>query len=367
MIQVFNEEVSINYDGKIKTYKNYLLSSFLKKFVQKNFGAEDNFGMTVIYGIFNNDKEITINNNVSFNVPDFDNLDEIVPLNAYKNSSIYNIINTEINTTHNENEVVHVYRYKIYNVDNKHLKQQNSSYFGQKISYLLFGNLNEIYAILDIRDEEIIYNDTTNFDIFRRDKITTDCKFVSNDFTYPYHLSCFMETINNNAAITKIKNISFSYNYQKPSKVIPIDKLRVKAYNNKIFMSSDFTEVDIANSIYPKTTRHPMSNKYPMPHIIHRQNEGNMTPSLVTYSGSDEYPLEGNFTLKNVETKKRLLYPMARQNLYNKYPLKRAGNYKYVIIDYEVSSNDIEIGHYFMIYPLDFTGKLKINIEYERR
>ena len=89
MIEVCNEEISISYNNKTSTYKNYLLSNFLNKFVQKNFGADDNFGMTVIYGIFNDDAEIAINENTSFEVPDFENLDEIVPLNAYKYYSTY--------------------------------------------------------------------------------------------------------------------------------------------------------------------------------------------------------------------------------------------------------------------------------------
>lgn len=367
MIEVCNEEISIQYNGKTKTYKNYLLSNFLNKFVQKNFGADDNFGMTVIYGVFNDDAEIPINNNTSFEVPDFDNLDEIVPLNAYKYYSNYNVINTETSTMYNQNEVTHIYRYKIYKIENDILKAQNSAYFGEKISYLLFGNLSEIYAILDIRDENIIYNSTANVDIFRRDKITTTGKFVSSDITYPYHLSCFMANSNNSVITTEIKNIDLAYNYKQMSRIFPINKLSVNVSNNKILIMSDALIEDTENSIYPQITRFPRSNKYPMPHIIHDVFNDNVLPFMNIYAGDDLFPAEGDYRLRNSKSKARLTQPMKNQMLYNKYPLKRVGNYKYVIIEYELNSNNNVIGHYKMAYPIEFNGKIKISIEYERR
>ena len=232
---------------------------------------------------------------------------------------------------------------------------------------MLFGNLSEIYAILDIRDENIIYNSTSNIDIFRRDKITTKGKFISNDITYPYHLSCFMASRNNNVITTEIKNINLAYNYKQMSRIFPIDKLSVNASNNRITIMSDASIVDIENSIYPKKTRHPMSNKYPMAHIIHDAYSDNLLPFMNIYTGDDLFPAEGDYRLRNSKSKARLTQPMVNQMLYNKYPLRKVGDYKYAIIEYELYSNNRIIGHYKMAYPIEFNGKIKISIEYERR
>lgn len=350
-MKIKNELVSIKIGKKQYDFNNLMLDEYLKRFVKAQLSTNNI-----------NQQETTLS--LSYCLIKFDE-----PLEDIKNNSVfYNAdfdICIEINTrrsvetlqklqTINQNQVTVQYTYEtdnyMYGVTWDYKKNTNtdiqiSDYYGKKItaigfnSYYLDSSTDSSFdfeipvcSILDTSNYNIYLQENQNLTITRKDIITTDALFYSNNkdkVPGPAHLAPLGIPLSNEEGDTGHYFNDFGYGI---------------LYSVGLSSYSDYIDKEF---------------------IIGQDIEVEENGTELNIKGLENYLATDNslFPSNNI-------YPSA-----GLYPIKT--NYKYVILKYKtwqmVDSEDgtteilVDTGYYYyQAFPIDKFGELDLKIKYER-
>lgn len=341
-MKIKNDLISIKIGDNQYDFNNLILDEYLKKFINTQLNIDEN-------------KKTTNRKSLTYLLIKFD-----TPLNDLNEKSVlvnedFNIfsIDCTINQEVSENSIITQYNYKIKDVidfsssDYPNMKDINE-YKGRKITAIGFnsfgGKSTSIYtnvkAVLDVSNYNIYIQENQNFTITRKDIITTDSIFYSNNkskIKAPLHLM----PKSNEALIkqNKIYNEDMSFWREGLNESYGI------LYS--IGLSSYFNRID-KEFVIGKDIE-----------VIQNETEIQINDINNLLSKYTEYLRDG-------------LYP--RTGL---YPLQ--SNYKFLILKYKVWQNILsgtydepiytmtDTGYYYyQAIPITVSGKLKLKIKYER-
>ena len=341
-MKIKNDLISIKTGDKHYDFTNLILDVYLQAFASAQLSIE-------------NVNKIIYHKNLLYPLLKFD-----TPLKAFDKTST--LVNEDFDTFSldcsemqeaNNNRIITKYTYNIqnvYNFNNSNYPQSEpiSNYYGRKITAIGFsvlgGKSSSVYstvmAVLDTSNYNIYLQPNQNFNITRRDIITTDALFYSNDknkVPAPLHLM----PIQNKAVIEP----NWLYN-ESGAGIGGQDASYGVIYS--IGLSSYIDRID-------------------KEFVIGEDVE-------ITQNGT-QLNIEG---IENYLNNENPLYPSS--NLYPSssiYPIK--ANYKYIIIKYKVWQNILsgtyenpvytmtDTGYFYhQAIPIDKFGKLNMKIKYER-
>lgn len=340
-MKIKNDLISIKIGDKHYDFTNLILDVYLQAFVNAQLNTE-------------NVNKIIYHKNLLYPLLKFD-----TPLKAFDKTSI--LVNEDFDTFSldcsetqeaNNNRIITKYNYNIqnvYNFNNYPQSEPISNYYGRKITAIGFsvfgGKSSSVYstvmAVLDTSNYNIYLQPNQDFNITRRDIITTDALFYSNDKNKvpgPLHLM----PIFNKAVI-------------EPNKIY--DSTGMSAHIG----------ADASYGIIYSIGLSSYADRIDKEFVIGEDVE-------ITQNGT-ELNIEG---IENYLNNENPLYP--NSNLYSSsslYPIQ--ANYKYIIIKYKVWQNILsgtyenpvytmtDTGYfYYQAMLIDKFGKLNMKIKYER-
>ena len=343
-MKIKNDLISIKIGKKHYDFNNMILDTYLKTFVSSQISIE-NTNQT------NNGKNLTCLL-IKFDTP-FENLNEKSML-VNEDFDVYAFGRVTSTQEVLENKIIVQYQYetdKVLSYSSSNFSEQKdiSEYYGKKITALGFNNFGskstsiytDVKAVLDMSNYNIYLQEKQDFVVTRRDIVTTDALFYSNNKSKvpgPLHLM----PVFNKAVIEPNIIYDNTGNYS----ITGADKSYGVIYSVGLSSFTDRIDKEF---------------------IIGEDVE-------VTQNGTE---LEIQ-SIENYLNNENLLYP--NSNLYpssNLYPIK--SNYKYIILKYKVWQNILsgtyenpaytmtDTGYfYYQAIPIDKFGKLNFKIKYER-
>ena len=341
-MKIKNDLISIRIGRKQYDFRNLILDEYLKAFANSQLDVESvrkvTNGKSLYYPLLKFDTPIQNLNEKSVLVnEDFDIF------------SLYYTANQEVS----ENQITTQYNYTFDEViDFSSLNYPNqisiSNYIGRKITAIGFssfgGKSSSVYstvrAVLDTSNYNIYLQPNQEFTVTRKDIISTDALFYSNNVNKvpgPLHLM----PVFNKAVI-------------KPNWLYD---------ESGLYIGGTDESYGIIHSIGLSSYINRIDKEF----VIGEDIE-------ITQNGA-ELEIEG---IENYLSNEKLLYP--NSNLYpssSLYPVK--SNYKYIIIKYKVWQNILsgtyenpvrtmtDTGYfYYQAVPINKFGKLDLKIKYER-
>lgn len=342
-MKIKNDLISIKIGKKQYDFNNLILDTYLKTFISSQLSIE-NTNQT------RNRKDLVCLL-IKFETP-FENLNEksILVNEDFDVYAFGKIISTQ---EISEGKIIAQYQYETdkvlaYSSANFSEQKDISEYYGKKITALGFNSFGsksttiytDVKAVLDTSNYNIYLQEKQDFVVTRRDIITTDTLFYSNNkskVSGPVHLM----PMNNKAVI-------------KPNWL----------YNESgMGIGGSDTSYGIIYSIGLSSYIDRIDKEF----VIGQEVQ-------ITQNGT-ELEIEG---IENYLNNENPLYP--NSNLYpssSLYPIK--SNYKYIIIKYKVWQNILsgtyenpvntmtDTGYfYYQAIPIDKFGNLNLKIKYER-
>lgn len=345
-MKIKNDSISIRIGKKQYDFRNLILDEYLKKFI--NLSEEE---ITKVYNsknlrylLIKFDKPIeNINKKSLVKNEEFD----IAIINS--ETEYQEISDTKITTQYNY-QTIKNFSIMDYNTDTT-ISNDISQYYGKKIAMLGFNTYfspsksmnNPVKAILDTSNYDIYLQENQDFTVTRKDIVTTDALFYSNNkikVPGPIHLA----PIPNNAVITP----------------------NTLTYESDGFISSISGENRSYGIIY-SVGLSSYTDRIDKEFIIGQDIEVMQNETELDIKGIENYLSNENKLYPNSN-----MYPSS-----NVYPIK--SNYKYIIIKYKVWQNILSGTYenpvytmtdtgffYYQAIPIDKFGKLNMKIKYER-
>lgn len=345
-MKIKNDLISIKIGKKQYDFHNLILDEYLKSFATEQLNID-------------NIKTFKSMKNLKYLLIKFDTpLENLNEKSILKNEDfdIALLYSSTISQITNENRIITQYTYQSSDIiiwdynkeDHSGQSPKIYEYAGKKITALGFNTYwatslfyeNPVKAVLDTSNYNIYIQENQNFTVIRKDIITTDALFYSNNMSKvpaPLHLM----PVYNKAVITP----NWLYN-ESGGGIGGTDESYGIIYS--IGLSSYIDRID-------------------KEFVIGEDIE-------ITQNGT-ELEIEG---IENYLSNEKLLYP--NSNLYpssSLYPVK--SNYKYIIIKYKVWQNILsgtyenpvrtmtDTGYfYYQAVPINKFGKLNLKIKYER-
>lgn len=344
-MKIKNDLVSIKIGKKHYDFHNLILDEYLKTFANAQLNEND------INKVINDKK-------LKYLLIKFDETLENINEKSILRNENFDIVLLFANTTTqnvNENSIITEYNYSttsditIWDYSKKSSENITiNDYIGKKITALGFNTYwspsqlieNPVKAVLDTSNYNIYLQENQEFTVTRKDIITTDTLFYSNNkdkVPAPIHLMPvpnkavitpnFLQKVNSNTKIYgKDESYGIIYSVGLSSYTDSIDKEFIIGEDVEIIQNE--TELKIYDI-------------------------KNMLSKFITYPRSDLYPRLG-------------LYPSQ-------------SNYKYIIIKYKVWQEILsgtyeepiytmtDTGYYYyQAVPITLSGKLNLTIKYER-
>ncbi len=286
-MKIHNEVVEIKIGNKKYEFKNLILNEYLKRFAEKQLDMFENRNLLksteLNYCFLKFDEPIeNLNQNI-----------ELIP-EEFDICAVYGAKSTIQNLSEKGCSIKYTYEFDWLMWDfNKHTANDNfiSNYYGKKITAIGFGtywsNLlgNKICAVLDTSNYNIYIQKNQNITITRKDIITSDASFWSNNskITGPLHLA----PTGGEPLLEQKEKWYVGYTITtKPQRTYGI--LESIGFSNYI---NEINEEISVNSLNPTISE---ENELSFDSIENYYNENNLYTSDALYSG-EIYPERENY------------------------------------------------------------------------
>ena len=342
-MKIKNDLISIKMGKKQYDFRNLILDEYLKIFASTQIDINENTKTS-------NRKDLTYLL-IKFDTP-LENLNESSVLVNEDFDVCASYHNTAIQEF-SENSVITQYDYKINDVleyANANYPETNniSKYYGKKVTAIGFNSFGakstsvstNVKAVLDTSNYNIYIQENQDFTVTRKDIITTDALFYSN-------------------------------NKRKISGTIHLAPL----YNEAVIEPTILKNEEGATITGPDISYGVIYSIGMSSYIDRIDKELVIGKDIEIIQNGAELSIEG---IENYWSKEKLLYP--NSNLYPNsglYPIK--SNYKYIIFKYKVWQNILsgtyenpvytmtDTGYfYYQVVPISKFGELNLKIKYER-
>jgi len=332
-MKIKNENITIKIGNKENTFTNLILNNYIDLYAE-SFISFKNKSLQYCAVKFTDTQNIDENSTqMSYDV--------LLKANLANTSEIFL-----------ENMVINKYIYNKEDIDDNVL----ANYAGQNITGLGFGNWNdkgdfEIYAYLDVSKYNLTFQKNQQIIISRTDKITTDLKFYSafNKVKFPVHLTARgileMQGMEYNIIRSELYSIGTGTLYNVMTNEIPVKELDFRKTGTGIVTIESAKD----NATYPS------NNLFPSPDTIPGRPDENLKKIEIENKGEGLYPssllLPSSSLFLRDSTDKWIIY---------KFKLWRER--------WEGEKKIVEDTHlfYFQSQLTDNTGKLKLEIKYEK-
>lgn len=336
-MKVKNDFVAIkNGKQEIKIH-NIILDTYIKKIIANQMEKEARANLLMYYIFLKFDTELDFDETSILTRDNFD-----LSFNSCAN-------NTEIS----KKEVINNYTYMLAKgIEATEIITDNvinsfENYNGRKITAIGFGTnaYSNLYACLDVRNYNIYLDTEQVLSIARRDILSTDAYFYSNDsiIQFPAHLSNGKDITNLTTGLCKtyygiLKSIGLGHNpyaIAEEHSILPYTE-HIQSDKNSIIINDELTIEYKSEGLFPAVDLYPETNLCPARIIV-----DNLYPSKDVYPGIDIYPVYSAY--QYVQLKYEIYY-----------------------IDNE-EARPVDTGKYYLLsMPIKGKEKVKLNISYER-
>jgi len=336
-MKVKNDFVAIKNGNKEIKIRNTILNTYIEKIIANQMEEEARESLSMNYIFLKFDKELDFNETSILTKEDFDLL-----IGVRSN-----------NTETSEKEIINNYIYilsqgeEATEISTEERISNFEQYNGKKITAIGFGanSYDNLYACLDVRNYNIYLDTTQVLSITRRDILSTDAYFYSEDkiVKFPIHLSDGKIVSDTVLGISKkyyglLKSIGLGSNpyvMEEEHSLLPYEE-HIQVDNNTIAINDELTIEYTNEGLFPAEDLYPSEDVYPARIII-----DSLYPSKDIYPGLDVYPTHS-----------------AYQYIQLKYAI-------YYVDDEQAVPTDTG-SYYLLSMPINRKKKIKLNILYER-
>lgn len=334
-MKICNEYIKIKNGKKEQTFSNLILDSYIDLYAD-SFLKFKKKTLTYCLLKFDTMQEIT-KESISMEY------DTVLETNFFN-----------INETYTEKNIINDYVYKTPVTEMKSIKQ----FEGHQLTSIGFGeydfNKEEyvIYAFLDVSEYQIIIQEEQEFNITRRDKITSDLLFFSpfSEVKYPVHLTIrgILETKgwNYDEVYSQLYSVGFGTTYNRiDTEEILINDLDFRKEGTGIIAlkgAQNYAKYPDLN-LYPNQSLYPGRNIAGLKDLKIPDDESKLYPNYELYPSIGLYPQKG--------TSKFVIY---------KFKLWR------IIYEGLYSKTEDTGLYYYQSQKINGKGKINITIKYER-